>query len=116
MQHNALHGAEKKDYTKDQDLPNTKPSPPQAASSITTSIEEIQNLSSPNTSFESHPTISSNNNNLDDNNEIIDTEYFDLPLAPPIANAASIPTSQLYNDLDPDTIITDPLQYLSYES
>ena len=116
MQHNALHGAEKKDYTKDQDLPNTKPSPPQAASAITTSLEEIQHPSSPDTSFESHPTISSNNDNFDDNNEIIDTEYFDLPLAPPIANAASIPTSQLYTDLDPDTIITDPLQYLSYES
>jgi len=116
MQHNALHGAEKKDYTKDQDLPNTKPSPPQAASAITTSLEEIQNPSSPDTSFESHPTISSNNDTFDDNNEIIDTEYFDLPLAPPIANAASIPTSQLYTDLEPDTIITDPLQYLSYES
>jgi len=36
MQHNALHGAEKKDYTKDQDIPTTKSTPPQAASAVST--------------------------------------------------------------------------------
>jgi hypothetical protein len=34
MQHNALHGSEKQDYNKEQDLPQTKSTPPQAASAI----------------------------------------------------------------------------------
>jgi hypothetical protein len=88
MQHNALHGAEKKDYTKDQDLPTTKPSPPQAASATITFTEEIVSDSLHEVSPQSHPTISSDNDILHEDDEIVDTEYFDLPLAPPIANAA----------------------------
>ncbi len=110
MQHNALHGAEKKDYTRDQDLPTMKTSPPQAASAITPS-EEKHNESSITPLDSSTDSI-----DFQDDNEIIDTEYFDLPLPPPTANLASTSDSNPYKDIEPDTVITDPLQYLSYES
>ncbi len=53
---------------------------------------------------------------LHDDCEIVETEYFDLPLPPPTANLASTSHSNQYQDIEPDTILTDPLQYLSYES
>jgi hypothetical protein len=117
MQHNALHGAEKKNYTKDQDLHNAKASPPQAASAITTSTDTDQITTSINTSSENFATAPLPDvMDLPGNDEIVETEYFDIPLPPPMANAASISNSALYHDLEPDTIVTDPLQYLSYES
>jgi len=50
--------------------------------------------------------------------EIIETEYFDLPTPPATANKAVLsPTNdKLYSDVDPDEIITDHLQYISYYS
>jgi hypothetical protein len=114
MQHSALHGAEKKDYTKDQDLPNSKPSPPQAASAITTTDEYL-----PVTSTQSidPPTLEHVESvPVHDEDEIIDTEYFDLPLPAPTANVASVSSTDLYQDLEPDTVNCNPLQYLSYES
>jgi hypothetical protein len=114
MQHNALHGAEKKDYNKNQDLPTLKASPPQAATAMTTHIESPSNLS--DSSSNDQNVVSPPSDLLLEEDEIIETEYFDLPLPPPMANIASIPSSDFYKNLEPDTVITDPLQYLSYES
>jgi hypothetical protein len=114
MQHNALHRAEKKDYTKDQDLPNSKPSPPQAASAITTTDEYLpvsfsQSVDQPSLEHvESVP--------IHDEDEIIDTKYFDLPLPTPTENVSSVSSTDFYQDLEPDTVICDPLQFLSFES
>jgi hypothetical protein len=114
MQHNALHGAEKKDYTKDQYLPNSKPSPPQAARTITTTDEYLPVSSSQSVDQPSLEHVESVP--IHDEDEIIDTEYFDLPLPTPTENIASVSSTDLYQDLEPDTVICDPLQYLSYES
>jgi len=117
MQHNALHGAEKRDFSKDQDTPDQHKQPPQATghSAITTS-EELQ-------SSDTQPIIPTNNipsdpTDVDPDLEIIETEYFDLPTPPATANKAIIsPThDKLYSDDDPDKIITDHLQYISYYS
>jgi hypothetical protein len=113
MQHNALHGAENKNYCKNQDLPNAKASPPQAASAIVTSTDTNQiSDSKKKTSSEDSQNVV----DLPDADEIVETEYFDIPLLPPTANSASVSDTALYSDLEPDTIVTDPLQYLSYES
>jgi len=114
MQHNALHGAEKKDYTRDQDIPTTNSTPPRAASAITTPEEQVVAQTQPS-SASSHIKASLDALVLDDD-EIIETEYFDLPLPPPTANLAFTANSNIFADLEPDTVITDPLQYLSYES
>jgi hypothetical protein len=111
MQHNALHGAEKSDYTKEQDLPNQKASPPQAASGITTSDDST--LSSINTSSDAEQLTDIVTN---ENDEIVDTEYFDLPFPPPTANRATLSEATAYNDLEPNTLIMDSLQYLAYDS
>jgi hypothetical protein len=50
------------------------------------------------------------------NDEVINTEYFDIPLPPASANVATTFDSTFYQDVDPDTVITDLLQYLSNES
>jgi hypothetical protein len=109
MQHNALHVAEKKDYTKDQDLPNSKPSPPQAARTITTTDEYLPVSSSQ--SIDQHSLKHGESVPIHDEDEIIDTEYFDLPLPTPTENVASVSSTDLYQDLEPDTVICDPLQY-----
>jgi len=114
MQHNALLGAEKQDYTKDQDLPTTRSTPPQAASAITATEETITESSqSPSTPPLIHSSLDAP---LLDDDEIIETDYFDILLPPPSAIVASIMPSDHFADLDPGTVITDPLQYLSYES
>ena len=48
--------------------------------------------------------------------EIVDTEYFDIPFIDAIANAATVNNLHPYADIEADTVITDHLQYLSYES
>ncbi len=117
MQHNALHGAEKRDFSKDQDTPDQHKQPPQdTGHSAITPSEEFQ---SPDT----QPIIPTNNiqstpTDVDPDLEIIETEYFDLPTPPATANKAVLsPTNdKLYSDVDPDEIITDHLQYISYYS
>ena len=81
---------------------------------MTTHIESPSNLS--DSSSNDQNVVSPPSDLLLEEDEIIETEYFDLPLPPPMANIASIPSSDFYKDLEPDTVITDPLQYLSYES
>jgi len=51
-----------------------------------------------------------------DDNEIIETEYFDIPFVSATANAASTTMDTPYADIESDAVITDHLQYLSYES
>ena len=114
MQHNALHGAEKKDYTRDQDIPTTNSTPPRAASAITTPEEQVFEQTQPSSDS---PTIDASLDALAlDDDKIIETEYFDPSLPSPTANLASATNSNIFADLEPDTVITDPLQYLSYES
>ncbi len=62
-----------------------------------------------NTTNESTPSI-------DDSDEVIDTEYFDIPIVDAVANAANINPSTPYADIKSDAVIMDHLQYLSYES
>jgi len=62
-----------------------------------------------NTTNESTPSI-------DDSDEVIDTEYFDIPIVDAVANVANINPSTPYADIESDAVITDHLQYLSYES
>ncbi len=112
MQHNALHGAEKKDYTKEQDIPTTKSTPPQAASAVSTPDDKLLDSSM---SSSNNTTDSSSDLLFSTDDEIIETEYFDIPLPPPTANIASS-SSPTFQDLEPDTVVTDPLQYLAYES
>jgi len=118
MQHNALHGAEKKDFTKTQDVQNAKHTPPQATGHSATVLEsshlpissDLQ--SSPTTSIE---TSLEDSSDLEPSDEIIETEYFDVPFPPATGNAATS-NALPYADIDCDSVITDHLQYLSYDS
>jgi hypothetical protein len=118
MQHNALHGAEKKDFTKTQDVQNAKHTPPQATGHSATLLESSylpisSDLpSSPTNSIE---TSLEDPSELEPSDEIIETEYFDVPFPPSTGNAATSNTLP-YADIDCDSVITDRLQYLSYDS
>jgi len=121
MQHNALHGAEKKDYNKTQDVPNALSSPPQATGHSATALESLippSTLSEQPTSdsVDSSTSHNSETPSLHDSDEIVETEYFDIPIAPAEANAATINNAATFSDIDSDSIITDHLQYLSYDS
>jgi hypothetical protein len=121
MQHNALHGAEKKDYNKTQDVPNALSSPPQATGHSATALDSLiqsSTLSEQPTSdsLDSSTSHHSETPSLHDSDEIVETEYFDIPLAPAEANAATINNHTTFSDIDSDSIITDHLQYLSYDS
>ena len=118
MQHNALHGAEKKDFIKTQDVQNAKHTPPQATGHSATVLESSHlpissDLhSSPTTSIEASLEDSSD---FEPSDEIIETEYFDVPFPPATGNAATS-TALPYADIDCDSVITEHLQYLSYDS
>jgi len=53
---------------------------------------------------------------FEDTDEIIDTEYFDIPFPPATANMATTSNTQQFEDIDSASTITDHLQYLSYDS
>jgi len=112
MQHNALHGAEKLDYTKSQDLPDKKSTPPQAASAITSVTDSIA------TTLSSSPALdtSTDTTTPTDADEIVETEYFDIPFPPAIANLATTTSPNPYQDIESDAFIPDALQYLAYDS
>jgi len=110
LQHNALHGAEKSDYTKDQDIQNKAPTPPQAASAITSIDPSIDTSPTVKPALES----SSDDQQPDIHDEIVETEYFDIPFPPAVVNLAS--TTDPYQDIEPDLFLTDALQYLAYDS
>ncbi len=125
MQHNALHGAEKPGFSKSQDLPNATSTPPLATghSAIVVPSDTTDCLDHPTSSTpDPDPTHdTSSPTSLDPTNEIVDTTYFDVPIPPPIGNNATTTIEHpdhdgFYLDLHPDTYITDPLQYLSYDS
>jgi hypothetical protein len=124
MQHNALHGAENKNYHKNQDIPTSTNTPRQATGHSATTLESSHlpfNDSTPTTITEELDTIptmsnSDSSDSPEDVNEIIETEYFDIPLVSATANAASTTIDTPYADIESDAVITDHLQYLSYES
>jgi len=126
MQHNALHGAEKPGFSKSQDIPHATSSPPLATGHR--AIVDSDILDSTSSDHHSNSDTPSDNNlsdsiedQLENVDEIVDTTYFDVPIPPLIVNNASTNPQQLtnndfYSDLQPDTYITDPLQYMSYSS
>ena len=126
MQHNALHGAEKPGFSKSQDISHATSSPPLATGHR--AIVDSDILDSTSSDHHSNSDTLSDNNlsdsiedQLENVDEIVDTTYFDVPIPPPIVNNASTNPQQLnnndfYSDLQPDTYITDPLQYMSYSS
>ncbi len=124
VQHNALHGAEKKDYNKNQDVKSSPFSPPPAAgnhasvldpSHLPVNSTDLDTTESPPPA-DSTSTMTSDDTLHHESDEIINTEYFDIPFPPATANAASTSTTLPYEDIDSDSIITDHLQYLSYDS
>jgi len=121
MQHNALHGAENRNYSKNQDTPDATKTPPIATghSAITTPTEIPPEL--PSDQSASNLDTDSPQATIDDLDptlEIVNTEYFEVPFPPATANRVTSTSDQtpLFNDIDPDEIITDHLQYLSYNS
>ncbi len=121
MQHNALHGAENRNYSKNQDTPDATKTPPIATghSAVTTSTEILPEL--PSDQSASNLDTDSPQATIDDLDptlEIVNTEYFDVPFPPATANRVTSTSDQtpFFNDIDPDEIITDHLQYLSYNS
>ena len=124
MQHNELHGAENKNYNKTKDLPTAALSPCQATGHSATVLESSHLPFDPSPTSENsstpEPTIKHTTNestpSIDDSDEVIDTEYFDIPIVDAVANVANINPSTPYADIESDAVITDHLQYLSYES
>lgn len=126
MQHNALHGVENKNYSKSQDLPGSTSKPRQATGNSASTLDSshLPFDNSPSTTTDQSDVLaqSTNTSNIDvsdepaEENEIIDTEYFDIPLISATANAASAPVDSPYADIESNAVITDHLQYLSYKS
>ncbi len=119
MQHNAIHGTEKKDFTKNQDLPRSGPHPPCTAAAgcstvlgtpIDATPDPIPILPSSSTT-DIDLTRLEEGNPLTADDKIIESEYFTYPIVPE-ANVSQ-PTS---SDITSDEIITDHLQYISYYS
>jgi len=126
MQHNALHGVENKNYSKSQDLPGSTSKPRQATGNSASTLDSshLPFDNSPSTTSDQSDVLaqSTNTSNIDvsnepaEENEIIDTEYFDIPLISATANAASAPMDSPFADIESNAVITDHLQYLSYKS
>ena len=112
LQHNALHGTEKRGYTKDQDIQTKASTPPQASSAIT-SLDPIIDTS---TTIPQALEPALDTTEPTDHDEIIETEYFDIPVPPAVANLASTSVTDPYQDIDPDLFVTDAIQYLAYDS
>jgi hypothetical protein len=125
MQHNALHGAENRHFTRSQDSSNTGARPPPNLSSAArancavTSHDDPTSIASSNlpvsepTTFEDHSSTIKEDIQL---HEIINTEVFDVPTVPQanMGNASLLPN--ITEDYALDELIFDPTQYLSYSS
>jgi hypothetical protein len=125
MQHNALHGAENPNYTKNQDIPNATSVPRQATGNSATTLDSSHKpfdstANTPDTgNIDDQPVdshVEATTPIINTSDEIVDTEYFDIPFIDAIANAATVNNLHPYADIEADTVITDHLQYLSYES
>ncbi len=123
MQHNALHGAKNKAYSKNQDTPSDTKKPPLATVHSAITATETTVVESSRDQFNPiDPTTNSPTTTIDDFDpdlEIVDTEYFDVPSQPAVANrvtSASSSNPSVLTELDPDEFITDNLRYLSYNS
>jgi hypothetical protein len=128
MQYTALHGIEKKGFTKDQDIPRSTQGPPLHATGRRVTILEDPSTnkvtddpldsSSPITSTSDDTTLIQleEGTHLHDGAEIIDSTYFEVPV-PPIANTGHLPTEHLQlDDIAPGELINDHQQYLTYNS
>jgi hypothetical protein len=127
MQYNALNGSMKKDFTKTQDtsrslITSTTPATGRRVTILDSVTDNHESTPLINTT--PSPTSPSNDviiqleegTTTPDNNEIIDTEYFNLPI-PPVANTGYItPTSFSPDDISPGELIHDHEQYLNYNS
>lgn len=98
MQHNALHGSENKNFSKNQDHPQNVSKPPasthpnaQANSAVATTDHPIDDL--PTADFTESSTTPSDLNI----HEIIDTNIFEVPSLPQ-ANMASASSTNLHED------------------
>ena len=116
MQHNALHGSENKNFSKNQDHPHNVSTPPapthpnaQANSAIAATDTQINDP--PTEDFTDSPTTPSDFNI----HEIIDTNIFEVPSLPQ-ANMASTSSSNLHEDFALDDLIFDAAQYISYDN
>jgi hypothetical protein len=116
MQHNALHGAENKAYTKNQDSPSKPHAPPTSATANSAILCNIEpEIISPPASAISEQTMLTdtllNDIQFASGDEIVHTETFQVPVLP-TANMGKI----LNEDFSLDELIFDPDHYLSYSN
>jgi len=83
MQHNALHGAEKRDYNKTQDIQRKISSPPQATGHSATTLDSshlpLDTKTDSDNPFASDSPITTSETPVQDQDKIVETEYFDVP-------------------------------------
>ena len=118
MQHNALHGAENRNYSKNQDSPSAISQPPTATANLAISIEPEPDTISTEELIASTPPIENTSvpSDFDANDEIVHTETFDVPFLPTANMDQSAPATTLREDFDLDELIFNPTQYLSYSN
>jgi hypothetical protein len=125
MQHNALHGAETRNFTRNQDSPNIGACPPLHLSSTArancavTSHEDPDCITSSRLPISDPTTFEDHSSTIQDNlqvHEIVNTEVFEVPTVPQanMDNASLLPN--INEDYALDELIFDPAQYLSYSS
>jgi hypothetical protein len=118
MQHNALHGAENQDYSKNQDSPSKPHAPPTSATANRALFCDTKtNIISPSPLRHSDQSILQDtllvDLPIDSADEIVHTDIFQVPVIP-TANMGQSPSLQ--EDFSLDDLIFDPNHYLSYNS
>ncbi len=120
MQHNAIFGSEKQNFSKTQDLPRAVKHPPCSAAlghRVTLLDETTPEVLDTTEPLPSPPDTDLTLTRLEEgtplapDDEIIESEYFDYPISP-AANFCQSTSLECASD----DIITDHLQYLSYHS
>jgi hypothetical protein len=117
LQHNAIHGTEKRNFNKTTDIHRSGPPPPQTAATGSIIIPDTApgTPSNSSTSPSSSPDIETDLSRLKEDNillpndEVIESEYFSYPAEANLGHSTS-------PDFTADEIISDHLQYLSYHS
>lgn len=117
MQHNALHGAENRHFTKDLDSPSTGNKPISSLHSPATANCAITDNSTTDIDstldHEPFPSPTLNDHEL---HEIVNTETFEVPLLPQANMGHTSPLPNITEDFALDDLIFKPTQYLSYSS
>jgi hypothetical protein len=96
MQHSALHSVENRNFTKSQNTSTaTKQPPPATCHSAITDLDSTDPSSTTTSDVKSTPSSMETSNEtlqppLDPDAEVIETEYFDVPMPLPPANKAII--------------------------